>query len=213
MKKMRIGVIISVAFACGIFVYTEWDNRRFVNSVSPPPVVDEHTHPHPHEHPHPQEETAPATSSTTSVFDTQTIIVEKSVSPTPSEEETAQVETDYVEENPPEWQTGDEHEHEHKSTKSPFGEELKDLNEMDPDDYADMIRVGLLKQFGDIPEVHTFVELTRKIKKNEELSLDERIDFTAAQYHLWPDPRTKETLEIFLEKRATEYPRSTNIVR
>ena len=209
MKKLIIGAIISVVFACSIFVYTRWENRGFVDTFTPPPVVDERTHPH--EHPHLQEKTAPSTASDTSVFDTQTIIVEKSVPSETSEEEVPQVETDYVQGNPPEWQTGDEHEH--KSTPKTFREELTDLDEMDPDDLVDMIRVGLLKQFGYIPEVHTFVELTRKIKKNEELSLDEHIDFTAAQYHLWPDPRTKETLEIFLEKKATEYPRSTNIVR
>lgn len=208
MKKLIIGAIISVVFACGVFVYTKWENRRFVNSFTPP-VVDEHTHPH--EHPQPQEETAPATPSSPSVFDTQTIIVEKSDPSETREEETSEVETDYVEENSPEWQTGDEHEH--KSTTKTFRGELTDIDEMDPDDLVDMIRVGLLKQFGDIPEVHTFVELTRKMKKNQELTLDERIDFTAAQYHLWPDPRTKETLEIFLEKKATEYPRSTKIVR
>ena len=76
-----------------------------------------------------------------------------------------------------------------------------------------MLLVGLLKRFGDIPEVHTFLELKRKMFKNEPFTLDERIAYTTAQYHLWPHPETKKTLEIFLERRATKYPRSTKIVR
>jgi len=55
--------------------------------------------------------------------------------------------------------------------------------------------------------------LKRKKMKKEPLSLDEYIDYTAAMLHLWPDPETKKNLDIFLEKRATEYPRSTKIVR
>ncbi len=84
---------------------------------------------------------------------------------------------------------------------------------MDPDELVDMMRVSLLRRFGDIPEVHTFLALNEKKLKNQPLSLDEHIEFTRAQYSLWPDPRTKKTLEIFLEKRATEYPSSTRIVR
>ena len=215
MKKWMIVSILSVVFACGIFVYTEWVNRRFVDALPKPPTVEQQsvdTPLHPHEHPHPHEDPVPATPSNANVFDTQTILIENSTSPEPSEEDTAQVETDSVEESTPAWLTDDEHEHEHKSTKDPFGAELIDLNQgeepidldqMDPDEYADMIRVGLLEQFGDIPDVHTFVELTRKIKKQETLSLDERIDFTRAQYALWPDVRTQETLEIFLEEKAS----------
>lgn len=84
---------------------------------------------------------------------------------------------------------------------------------MDPNELVDMMRVSLLQRFGDIPEGHAFLALNEKKLKNQPLSLDEHIEFTRAQYALWPDPRTKKTLEIFLEKRATEYPSSTRIVR
>ena len=182
MKKIWIGAILSVVFACGIFVYTEWENRSFVDSLPKPTTAE-----HPTVDPHLHEETAPVSPSNASVFDTQTIFIENSVSPETSEEETAQEDTppvdeerhpESVEESGEAWQTGDEHEH--KITKDPFGEELIDPSEMDPDDFADMILVGLLEQFGDIPEVHTFMALNRKMFKNEELSLDERIDFTRA---------------------------------
>lgn len=210
MRKWLIAPFIFVAFACGIFVYTEWETRRFADSLPTPPTVEQQSvDTHPHDYPHPHEDPVPATPSNASGFDTQTIIRENSGPPETSEEDIAQMEieeeTFSVEESAPAWLTGDKHEH--KPTKDPFGKKRKtqtEIEDMDPDEYADMILVGLLKNFGDIPEVHTFTEFTRKIKKGEELTLDDRIEFTAAQYHLWPDPRTKKTLEIFLEKRATE---------
>ena len=84
---------------------------------------------------------------------------------------------------------------------------------MDPDELADMLLKGLVQRFGDIPEVHTFMEIKRKMYKKEPINWDERIAYTTAQYHLWPHPETKKTLEIFLERRASKYPRSTKIVR
>jgi hypothetical protein len=213
-----IGAILSAAFACGIFFYAKWDTQRVADSVPESPIVEQQTvDSHPHEHPHPRETPVPETPpANTGVLESKTIIVENSVSPAPKpEDSTTQVDaagqTEDVEENGAAWQTDDAHEH--KSTRSPFARELPDISEMDPDELADMLLVGLLKRFGDIPQVHTFMELERKRFKKQPWTLDERIDFTRAQYHLWPDPRTKETLEIFLEKRASEYPRSTKIVR
>ncbi|MXV73395.1 hypothetical protein F4Z99_03845 [Candidatus Poribacteria bacterium] len=212
MRKLMIGTILSVTCACGCFFYAKWDTQRVADSVPESPIVEQQTvDAHPHETP--VLETPPAN---TGVFEPKTNIVENSMSTTPkTEDSTTQVDaaeqTKDVEEKGAAWQTDDAHEH--KSTRSPFARELPDISEMDPDELADMLLVGLLKRFGDIPEVHTFMELERKRFKNQPWTLDERIDFTRAQYHLWPDPRTKESLEIFLERRATEYPRSTKIVR
>lgn len=209
MRKWLIAPILFVAFVCGGFVYMEWDKRRFAASLPKPPPVEQQsvdTYPHPHDHPHPHEDPVPATPTNAHVFETQTILIENSISPQTSEEDTAEVETEEetfsVEESVSAWQTDDEHEH--KSTQDPFAKKITQLEDMDPDEYADMILVGLLEKFGDIPEVHTFTEFTRKIKKNEELTLDERIEFTRAQYTLWPHPETKKSLEIFLEERAIE---------
>lgn len=207
MRKWLIAPIIFVAFACSVWVYTEWETQRFVDSLPTPPTVEKHpVDTHPHDHPHPHEAPVPATPSNASVFDTQTILIENSDAPETSEENPEQVETEEetfsVEESAPAWLTGDEHEH--KPTKDPFAKKITQIGDMDPDEYADMILVGLLEKFGDIPEVHTFTEFTRKIKKNEELSLDERIEFTRAQYALWPHPETLKSLEIFLAERAIE---------
>ena len=88
------------------------------------------------------------------------------------------------EQNDKTWKINGAHEHhEHKSTRSPFARKLLTPNDMDPDELADMLLVGLPKRFGDIPEVHTFLELRQKMFKNEPLTLNERIAYTTAQYH------------------------------
>lgn len=214
MRKLMIGAILSVAGACGIFFYTEWENKRFTDSLSESPSVEQQTidaHPHSHLHEHP----APATDSNTGAFESEAVSIENSVSTESTAEDDDQSVDEWhivtVEQTGETWQTDGAHEH--KFTRSPFARKLLTLEDMDPDELADMLLVGLLKRFGDIPEVHTFLEIRRKMFKKEPLTLDERIDYTTAQYHLWPHPETKKTLEIFLERRATKYPRSTKIVR
>lgn len=209
-----IGAILSVAFACGIFFYTEWENKRFTDNLPESPSVEQQTvDAHPHEHP------ALATDSNTGAFESETIIIENSVSTEPTAEDDDQsVDAEShlvtVVQTGETWQTDGAHEHhEHKFTRSPFARKLLTTEDMDPDELADMLLKGLIQRFGDISEVHTFLEIRRKMFKNEPLTLDERIAYTTAQYHLWPHPETKKTLEIFLERRATKYPRSTNIVR
>ena len=218
MKKIWIGAILSVAFACGIFVYTEWDKRRFVDSLPQPPVVEQivntHTHPHPHTHDDP----VPTPHSNTVGVDSEPGGEENTVSTSTdpmSEEDPPQIDdeeqTEAALQTAAAWHTDDEHAH--QSNRSPFARKITRVEDMDPDELADMTLVSLLQQFGDIPEVHTFTELSRKKFKNVPLTLDEHIDFTRAQYSLWPDPRTKKTLEIFLEEKASKYPNSTKIVR
>ena len=220
MKKLMIGAILAVALACGIFVYTEWENKRFTDSLPKSPSVEQQTvDAHPHSHPHPHEHPAPTTDSNTGAFESETIIIENSVSTEPTAENDAQSvnaewQTETGEQTGETWQTDGAHEHhEHKFTRSPFARKLLKPEDMDPDELADMLLKGLIQQFGDIPEVHTFMEIKRKMYKKEPINWDERIAYTTAQYHLWPHPETKKTLEIYLKRRETQYPRSTHIVR
>lgn len=65
----------------------------------------------------------------------------------------------------------------------------------DPDLYTRYFRAQLVKQFGDIPEVHILADTTLKIRKNMPLTRDEYIADLEAQYALWPDERTLQALE------------------
>lgn len=211
-----IGAILSVAVACGIFVYTEWENKRFTDSLLKLPSVEQQTvDVHPHSHPHPHEHPVSATDSNTGAFESEMITIENSVSTEPTAKDDDQsVDESHiltVEQTGETWQTDGAHEH--KFTRSPFARKLLKPEDMDPDELADMLLKGLIQRFGDIPEVHTFMEIKRKMYKKEPINWDERIAYTKAQYHLWPHPETKKTLEIYLGRREAQYPRSTHIVR
>ena len=68
--------------------------------------------------------------------------------------------------------------------------------------FAQYMRAQLIKQFGDIPAVHTFTDLTLKERKKIPLTYNEYTDFLKAQYSLWPSPNTLRTLKHHRERKA-----------
>ncbi len=72
----------------------------------------------------------------------------------------------------------------------------------DPELYIQYLRAQLIKQFGDIPEVHIIVEDERKMLLGLPQTLDEYIAALEAMYHLWPTPGNKKTLEHTRELKA-----------
>ena len=74
----------------------------------------------------------------------------------------------------------------------------------DPALYIEYLQAQLIKQFGDIPEVHTFVAYEERRKFGIPIKdVGEYMDFLKAQYTLWPEQVTLETLEI-LQKEIAE---------
>lgn len=66
----------------------------------------------------------------------------------------------------------------------------------DPALYIEYLEAQLIKQFGDIPEVHTFVAFREKGKLGIPIKdVDEYLNFLRAQYILWPMEETLKTLE------------------
>ena len=53
----------------------------------------------------------------------------------------------------------------------------------------------LIKEFGDIPEVRTYIRLQKKLERGTGLTIDEAIELYTAQVHLYPTPAAKETLK------------------
>ena len=186
MRKLIISAILSVVFACGIFVYTEWDKRRFVDCLPQPPVVEQIVDTPTHLHSHTHDEPVPTPHSNTGGVDSESRGEENTVSTSTDpifEDDPPQIdETEAALQTAAAWHTDDEHAH--QSNRSPFARKITPVEDMDPDELADMTLVSLLQQFGDIPEVHTFTELSRKKFKNEPLTLDEHIDFIKAKYSL-----------------------------
>jgi len=53
----------------------------------------------------------------------------------------------------------------------------------------------LTKKFGDVPEVRTYLRLKQKLGRGIGLTIDEAIEFYAAEVHLYPTPAAKEMLK------------------
>ncbi|RKU18929.1 hypothetical protein C6500_12210 [Candidatus Poribacteria bacterium] len=53
----------------------------------------------------------------------------------------------------------------------------------------------LIKKFGDVPEVRTYLRLKQKLERGIGLSIDEAIELYTAEVHLYPTPAAKEMLK------------------
>ena len=53
----------------------------------------------------------------------------------------------------------------------------------------------LVRKFGDIPEVRTYIRLNQKLRYGIGLSVDEAIAFYTAEAHLYPSPEAKARLK------------------
>ena len=61
----------------------------------------------------------------------------------------------------------------------------------------------LVKKFGDIPQVRTYIRLQRKYLSGKPLTIDEAIDLHAAEHHLYQWQTTKARLQ-YLKKHKKE---------
>lgn len=209
MRKLTVAAIIFIIFVSGFVAYTEWEKRRFINSLPKPLTVKQTVETHSHHH----DEPVQAAPSNIVDFGAEVIVEERTDSAQLPSNDDSQPDDSQPNDD---WRFDAVHidEPAHQHTSPSFEQRLEvHPDEMDPDELADMLLQGLLQRFGDIPEVHTFMTLKRRMFKNEHLTLDERIDYTTAQLHLFPHPETQKTLDILLERRATEYPRGTKLVR
>lgn len=73
----------------------------------------------------------------------------------------------------------------------------------DPELHAEYFYAQLLKQFGDIPEVHIIAEHKLQIAKEVPITDDQMIKFLEASQVLWPNEKNAELLEA-LQKEKEE---------
>lgn len=72
----------------------------------------------------------------------------------------------------------------------------------DPELSIKYFRAQLIKQFGDIKEVHIIADREEKRKFGSPVTLDEQIVFLEAQYSLWSNTNTLKTLEKLRKIKA-----------
>ena len=75
-----------------------------------------------------------------------------------------------------------------------------------PDEKADFVHDQWIQMFGDIPEVHAASEYTRKMYKQERMTIDERIAGLEASHYLFPEGGHGLMLEMFKTMKAQGIP-------
>ena len=216
MRPLKAVAIVSILFAIGTILYTQSEKKRFIENLPQPPAAEAQEQmckevseaEHPHSHDLHISEMIPKTDENVMVVEDNTI----------SDPIRSQNDKQTHTESDPDWRNDETHILVPERRASPGNSfqqntRLSDPTEMDPDELADYLHQNLIRRFGDIPEVHTFIALKRKIFKKEPLSLDEKIDYVSAQLHLFPHPETRKTLKSLQDQRATRSPKSIRIVR
>lgn len=73
----------------------------------------------------------------------------------------------------------------------------------DPELHAEYFYAQLLKQFGDLPEVHTVGEYNLNVAKGVPQTLGKIEAYLEANYHLFPNEKNKKAIEDFQQIRAS----------
>ncbi len=75
----------------------------------------------------------------------------------------------------------------------------------DPELHAEYFYAQLLKQFGDIPEVHIIAEHNLQIAKKVPITVDQWIKYLEASQVLWPNQKNAELLETLQKDKVEEH--------
>ena len=102
------------------------------------------------------------------------------------------------------WQNGGEFPH--ASSEDPWHPEdmsmkFKDWDALSEDEQLSILDKGMLKKFGDIPQVRTMMAFQRR-PKHLPTSIDEAVTVAEAMLYLWPDEVTRQSLSQLKQLKA-----------
>lgn len=216
---LRRLVIISIAFVLLIgvgVVYVQWETKNFVESLPEPPSTSDAT-------PETQHDASVAVPDP--VNNTQQPLPEDERSDVSFENvdevneveasgrETVNIEVpvgEHIETQDDgfNWQNDDVQSHRHPLQRDPWqsAEPRKPRRRTGPNVTPEQLRSQLVKRFGDIPEVHTFVELDQKQNQRQPLTLDEYILYNESMNHLFPNTNTEQTIKMLKQMQAAGVP-------
>ena len=94
----------------------------------------------------------------------------------------------------------------HTSSENPWHPEdmsmkFKDWDALSEDEQLSILDKGMLKKFGDIPQVQTMMAFQRR-PKHLPTSIDEAITVAEAMLYLWPDETTRQSLTLLKQLKA-----------
>lgn len=206
-KRLFGAALCCVLFAIACGIYTEFDKKRFDESLQQLPAAGEapvHTHPFGDSQTH---------------ADIQTM--DNEIVPTENSADDYDWRTDDA--NPPTdngsdtdtWTGWWEHIQEQNFSAETGIETDTDSEPYPPKDwykttdpvlFAEYYRAQLIEQFGDLPQVDIIADGDLKIKLEIPLTLDEKIEHVEAIYDLFPDEKTRETITFLKEWKASGRP-------
>ncbi len=104
------------------------------------------------------------------------------------------------------WRNDDAHRHEHSHQVDPWqsAEDIKALNASDTDIPTEALRSQLVDKFGDIPQVHTFVEMRERYRQDDTLTFDEYVQYFESMNYLFPSKETERSLKTFKDLQQTQ---------
>ena len=195
---MRVFAFISIAFVLLIgvgVIYTQWETKNFVESLPEPPPTPDAAR---------EMQRDSSTAAPDTVNNTQQQLPEDERSDLSfenagevneigaSSRETVNTQVPVGEnvgtqDDGFDWQSDDVQPHQHPPQIDPW-QSAKDriaLRREGPNITPEALRSQLVERFGDIPEVHTFVELDQKQNQREPLTLDEYILYNESMNHLF----------------------------
>lgn len=202
-KRMFGAALCCILFAIGCMLYTEFDKKRFTESLQPLlPVAEDPVHSH-HagdSQTHTRTQTMEADVSTTEIptsdYDWRS---DDTSAPNDLEDETDAWGNWWRHIEDQESSTGVTEDAEPYPPKGWY-------RTADPVLFAEYYRAQLIKQFGDIPQVHILAEGHRKIRSEIPLTLDEKIEQLEAMYDLFPNEGTREAIEFWKEWKVSGRP-------
>lgn len=188
MQKLAYAAIVVLLVVGGIIIYAEWEKKNFTERLPKPPEVVE----------------APAASSA----EKPSPLVERA--PTPEHHdatEQADPDSEITGGQSPiehyDWRTEthpDNHKHARKSdpwrNNDAATQESLPPEAMSDDELGEQTLNQLIERFGDIPEVHAYMEYDRRVRTGQDILLEEDIAYLEAMQFLFPNEATRKTIVL-----------------
>ena len=184
MWKFIFTTLVVLLFVSGIIIYTEWDKRKFLESLPEPPT----------------NVTVPEVEQPRRVDALPSSVHQPVVEQVEAEGETIpdeHVSDDY------DWRTDNDAHHVHNPDPDSWVHKDTAKDEPPLPESEEMLQ-SLIERFGDIPQVHTHVEFHR-IRSERNLTLDEEIVHLEAMLFLFPNEATRKTLVLAKWEKANGF--------
>ncbi len=184
MRKLAFAAIIVLLAAGIIFIYAEWEKKHFTENLPKPPANME----------------SPDTSSEEEPSSTLEVPPASQHQGTPEQlEQDSETTSGQLTTEEDDWPTVPHpYRHGHARTPDPGRNENTATQEtseaMSDDELWDRDLNQLIERFGDIPEVHAYLEYDRRVRTGQHITLEEDIAFLEAMQFLFPNEATRKTI-------------------